>query len=73
MTFLGNVREATLAYSSSPLLRDSTVWAGFGIQLPRSHGNDRSDNFIISVVPEPGMTTLAAIGACLLRLRRRPA
>lgn len=70
MTFLGNAGQITTAYADGPLLRDSTVWAGFGMQLPKSHGNDRSDNFTITVVPEPGMTTLVAMGACILWLRR---
>ena len=73
MTFLGNVGQITTAYGDGALLRDSTVWAGFGMQLPRGHGNDRSDNFTITVVPEPSATTLAVIGVCIVWRKRRRA
>jgi hypothetical protein len=70
-TFSGNVVQQTLLYSEAPLLRDSTVWAGFGIQLPKGHGNDRSDNFTIAAVPEPGSVTLALLSTLLISWRWR--
>jgi hypothetical protein len=74
-TFMGNAFQTSLDLASIvPALKDSTVWAGFAMQFPQGHGNDRSDLFTIApMIPEPATTTLAAMAACFLGLRRRRA